>query len=114
MKKMKMWVGCLAAVMSLSVVASVLAADWYECDVKWAGAGGGGVYIVLQNTNSFGSALGPVFPTNTIMVSGGNDPVQANRILSAALAAMASNKKVMVFTDPVSFSEIGGLYMVTP
>ena len=85
MKKMKMWVGCLAAVMSLSVVASVLAADWYECDVKWAGAGGGG-----------------------------NDPVQANRILSAALAAMASNKKVMVFTDPVSFSEIGGLYMVTP
>jgi len=113
MKKMKIWAGCLAAVMSLSVVASVFAADWYECDVKWAGAGGGGVYIVLQNTNSFGSALGPVFPTNTIMVSAGDDATQANRILATALAAMAGNKKVMVFTDPVSFSAISGLYAVT-
>ena len=114
MKKTRVWVGCLVAVVSLSVIASAFAAPaWYECDVKWAGAGGGGVYIVLQNTNSFPNPVGPAFPAHTIMVAGGDDATQANRILATALAAMAGNKKVMVMTEPVNFSAIGGLYVVT-
>ena len=110
---MKKWIMSLLVGLFLvsGVVYVVAAPAWYECDVKWAGAGGGGVYIVLQNTN-FPAFLDTAFPTNVIMVSGGEDATQANRILASALASMSANKKVMVFTEPTSFTEIGGLYIV--
>ncbi|NQU38705.1 MAG: hypothetical protein HQ523_02000 [Lentisphaerae bacterium] len=114
---MKKWFVGVALVLFLTagVVCVVAAPAWYECDVKWAGAGGGGVYIVLQNTNSFPTTLGPAFPANTIMVAGSaDDATEANRILATALAAQAGGKKVMVFTEPISFSTIGGLYSVEP
>ena len=94
---------------------SVADADpaWYACSVAWAGAGGGGVYIVLVNP-AFPTTLGPTFPSHSIMVSGGAGTVQANRILATALSAFTSGSQVMVYTEPASFTAIGGLYIYDP
>ena len=105
----------LMATLILILAATTALADptWYECSVKWAGAGGGGVYIVLVNP-LFPTLLGPEFPAHSIMVSGGNNGITATRYLAIALIAMNAGLNVAVYTEPLSFSEVGGMYMVTP
>ena len=107
----KLMIGVL--IMFGLLVSAISVPTWYECDVAWAGCGGGKVIIVVVNP-AFPTTLGTFFPTNSIMILGGEDVTQANRILVTALSALSSGKKVMVYTEPLSYSEIGGFYSLAP
>ncbi len=120
MKNIKWIIVVLVAVCSLSFISSSFAAGevFHECTVIWAGsASDGNVYVVLQ-CSDFPGDLGSSFPDNTIMltsaVTGGADPaLVGNRVLSAALSAIANNRKVSAHCGTVSWSTLGGFYLIS-
>ena len=103
----------LASLIIMATATALAEPNWYVCDVAWAGAGGGGVYIVLVNP-LFPTLLGPEFPAHSIMVSGSNHGITATRYLTIALISMNAGMHVAVYTEPLSFSVVGGLYAITP
>ena len=93
-------------VFGLLSTSTVLAApNWYTCTVVSTGQGDGVIYVALTDS-------GAAFTDKWFSVASA-DVTSANRFLAAALTAISSEKKVLVYGDAaLAVPQIARLYIL--